>query len=299
MNRVAVHGLEIESDLALAGWPPNCDADVDVRVTWLSQAPIIRSAAVAGRISPPAYSIHRTETGFTVAVPGVARLVATADEVRVFPEQPRPGQIESLVEGMALSLVLDARGELPLHASAISIEERTVAVAGASGSGKSTLAGLLCAGGARLVSDDVLRVTRSTNGCECYAGTARLRLRSRVRAIAALLPKWQASETHDGRLALAPPGSPPSPRPLDAIVIPSFKEAPVQPELLRLRGIDSVAALLGAPRIPGWTDHEVQSRYHRHLAHVARTVPVFVVRLPRMPFDAASAATLFELIRNR
>jgi len=66
--------------------------------------------------------------------------------------------------GTILALILGLQGEHPLHASAVAVDGRAIAIAGASGSGKSTLAAKLCIAGASFVTDDLLRLTRD-GGC--------------------------------------------------------------------------------------------------------------------------------------
>jgi hypothetical protein len=69
-----------------------------------------------------------------------------------------PGLIPIFLEGNILAHALAADGFLALHASAVEVDGRALAIIGPSGMGKSTLAALLCAAGAALVADDVLRV---------------------------------------------------------------------------------------------------------------------------------------------
>ena len=66
--------------------------------------------------------------------------------------------------GTILALILGLQGEHPLRASAVAVDGRAIAIAGASGSGKSTLAAKLCIAGASFVTDDLLRLTRD-GGC--------------------------------------------------------------------------------------------------------------------------------------
>ncbi|MBI3200162.1 MAG: hypothetical protein HYZ29_01390 [Myxococcales bacterium] len=299
MHRVALHGLEVLSDYPITGWQPGTSEAADVRISRVTPEPIPRSAPVGGRSKEPRFSVHREQAGFLVVVPEVATFVVSSNRIEVFAHARPPEHVGVLLEGLALSILLTARGDLPLHASAVRLEGETLAFVGASGAGKSTVAALLCVAGARLVSDDVLRVSLGASGPRCFAGTARIRLRDRVRAIAAFLPGWLSQETHDGRLALSPPDRPVDPGQLDAVIVPTFDAHRGTPQLVRLRGVSALRSLLGASRVPEWSDAAVLSALHAQLASLARAVPIYRADLPRLPFDETSARALLEAVRDR
>ena len=60
------------------------------------------------------------------------------------------------------------------HASAVAIDGRGILIIGASGSGKSTLALELISRGAKLISDDLTRVTPGPEGWPVLSGTGRM-----------------------------------------------------------------------------------------------------------------------------
>jgi hypothetical protein len=88
------------------------------------------------------------------------------------------------VTGRVLPMALHAAGEVCLHASAVSVDGRVIAFLGAKGYGKSTLAWALVRAGARLVTDDTLRI-RPGDPVLAYPGLHEIRLR---RDTAAQLP---------------------------------------------------------------------------------------------------------------
>ena len=88
-----------------------------------------------------------------------------------------PDLLSVLVSGTLLAFVLTMRGETVLHASAVQVGDAALAFVGASGMGKSTMATLLCADGARLVTDDVLRLDTTSSPPTCALGATELRLR--------------------------------------------------------------------------------------------------------------------------
>lgn len=75
-----------------------------------------------------------------------------------------------------LAFVLRRRGMLVLHASAADWGGRAVIVSGMPGAGKSSLAAALVAGGAALLSDDVVALDTLTGRWRAQRGTAAIRL---------------------------------------------------------------------------------------------------------------------------
>jgi hypothetical protein len=78
--------------------------------------------------------------------------------------------------GPILAFVLRLRGAACLHASAVEIERRMIAIAGPAGAGKSTLAAALVAGGATLLAEDVLALTSDGGPLLCIPAYAGIRL---------------------------------------------------------------------------------------------------------------------------
>jgi hypothetical protein len=100
--------------------------------------------------------------------------------VRVIVE-PEPGASEQTVNafllGTVLSLICHQRGVLPLHANAIIVGDRAVAIAGHSGAGKSTLAAHFVERDYGLLSDDVCAISFSASGVPiAWSGMPRVRL---------------------------------------------------------------------------------------------------------------------------
>lgn len=78
--------------------------------------------------------------------------------------------------GSAMGLLLHQRGLFPLHANAVVLDGRAIAVAGASGAGKSTLAAWFTRQGLQLVGDDVIVLRPSEKGMVALPGPPRVRL---------------------------------------------------------------------------------------------------------------------------
>jgi hypothetical protein len=93
---------------------------------------------------------------------------------------PVPGSTEAAVRlyllGSALGAIVHQRGLFPLHANAIVLHGRAIAVAGAPGVGKSTLAAWFYDHGDTLLSDDVCALEERDGAFVAHAGVPRLRL---------------------------------------------------------------------------------------------------------------------------
>jgi hypothetical protein len=187
--------------------------------------------------------------------------------------------IPLLVAGTLLAALLMLDGHVVLHASAVEIEGRTVAFAGDSGSGKSTLATMACLAGARLVSDDVLRVGVVDGIAVCHRGAAHLRLRQ---GAVVLLDGSDHSDaaTADGRHIFAP-STPDHPVvQLDAVVLPLLRAPETAITRTRLSTKQALFALMGAPRVSNWADPTTAAQHLVSLLDLLERVPVYAVEIP-------------------
>jgi hypothetical protein len=78
--------------------------------------------------------------------------------------------------GSVLAFVLQLRGITCLHASAISVDGKAVALAGPSGAGKSTTAAAFARRGFVAITDDLLALEEGHGGVVAHSGCPRLRL---------------------------------------------------------------------------------------------------------------------------
>lgn len=88
----------------------------------------------------------------------------------------RESLLRFFILGPALALLLHQRGQLVLHASAVSIDGEAVAFLGGSGWGKSTVAATLHAQGHGVVADDLVAVDRPGGAPIVYPGFPQLKL---------------------------------------------------------------------------------------------------------------------------
>jgi hypothetical protein len=103
-------------------------------------------------------------------------LVENGREVIIEPaEGADPTDTRAVIMGPIQAVIWHQRGLVPLHASAISMNGRAVALAGPSGVGKSTLAAAFSTRGYAVLSDDIC-IVDTRNGATVLPSTPRLRL---------------------------------------------------------------------------------------------------------------------------
>ena len=301
-----LHGLRVRSTLALAGFPlPGEDCDVEVR--WGPSRPVTTEPppgqlVLAG--GPVGYRYVGADdgAGLTLRLPGVSDFVIHRD-LRVVECRPDPGAdprlLAVLVGGLVVSVLLNLAGHCVLHASAVELEGRAMAFAGARGAGKSTLAALLCGAGAGLVTDDVLRVDMEP-GPVCVGGAPQLRLRSGADwALLQFAAPPPSQPTVDFRQAITPPPTRAACVPLAVIALPCVRRDAAAVELRPLGGAEALTRMVGGVRVPGWSDPETMRGQFRALARTVAAVPVVEAVLPWGPDRRPSiAAALVELLRS-
>jgi hypothetical protein len=194
-----------------------------------------------------------------------------------------PGLIPIFVEGNVLAHALAAEGLLALHASAVEVGGRALAIVGPSGAGKSTLAALLCAAGARLVADDVLRVDATDSGAVCYPGSRGLRLRPAATGLRAGIEAATVEETADGRTRVLPTRRVDAPLGLHAALVPEPSRETKRLSVRRLGAMEGLQELLRHPRLAAWRASEPIARLFALTGDVAAALPVYRATVPWGP----------------
>jgi len=300
-----LHGLRIRSVVPLAGVPlEGTDYDLDVSLGASSSVPPTHPSgrlllARAGDGAAP-YAAAEVGDRVTLRLPGVCDFVfdrrARTVECRADPELDT-AILGLIVAGLVVAFWLSLEGHFVLHASAVEIDGRAIAFAGDSGSGKSTLAALLCAAGARLITDDVLRLGMTT-AVVCLGGAPMLRLRPSaswvVEHFQALPP---CGATADNRLGVQPAAAVGHSVPLAMIILPRPSKAAKETDLQPVTGARAFVELARCSRVVGWMDPELMSRQFDACGHIAETVPVVEATVPWEPSRAASiGASLLGLV---
>lgn len=314
MHRYRAYGLHIAATTTIAGLPADHTATNPIDLTILEGPPVADLAEdgepLAEMNAPPSADyifLRRRDGSFLLRYRNVCDFAVDA-QLRTatvhladrsadapYPDAPRRALADLLLVGAVPSFVLSVRGESVLHASAVEIGGRALAFVGYSGMGKSTMATLMCADGARLVTDDVLRLDLTEEAVQCHLGVADLRLRKSAGDLVARFdtpPPQQRSS--DARDVLRPVRSERDRLPLAAILLP-FPRRDIDAILLRrLSAMDAVLALVRYPRLLGWRDAEILAAQFDQLTAIAQRVPCFTVDVPWGPPFAPDLALVLR-----
>ncbi len=300
LDRQRLYGLVVESELDLhQNRPAGPDEAPDVRFRW--GEPRTRRAqgrAVAGDLLLDSGSrrygyviVERPDGTHLLRFFGACDAEISADltEVAVHPVVGAdPGIAVVLATGAVLAYLLVRRGHAVLHGSAVAVDDGAVAFVAPSGGGKSTMATLLCADGAGLVTDDVLRVDLDGPDAPVptvRAGATGLRLRKGADTLVDLFGA-DAPGRHvsaDQRQVLSPGGDVPDALPLRAIVVPFPEHGLEALEVERIDPKQALFDLLSFPRLLGWRDRAYLSRHLGEVAALVGAVPVLRARVPWGP----------------
>jgi hypothetical protein len=295
MERYEVYGIGIESEVPLDADRLRRDRAVDVSVRLLGAGDVperVPRGRLIARLGPEersGYAIVQDEQGFLYRFLGMAdyRLSPALDEVAVTVD--RRWDLEwaaILLSGNVLSALVWLKGITILHASAVEIDGRAIALVGGSGSGKTTLAALLCSHGARLVTDDALRFATAGRRVRCWTGPGPLRLRSvpDVLTDAGLRPLGVSA---DERTVIGTPRTRRRKLDLAAFVVPKLTREAEAIEVTRLGTHRGLVELIRFPRILGWEAAEPSRQFLVDLAAAVERVPVVELVVPwRLAIDA-------------
>jgi hypothetical protein len=191
LRQGVAYGLRLTGDFPARGlWSGVGSADLrcaslesvplpELAAAWSadSGAPLLRSQARA-RASVFAVEAH-PESGYLVRSDGFGAYLISGDGRRIL---LAPGPVESwrwqrLLTAQALPVAALVQGLELFHASAVQIDGRVVAFAGASGAGKTSVAARLLLAGATFVADDVLALEQQRDGLIAHPGPALMNLR--------------------------------------------------------------------------------------------------------------------------
>lgn len=241
--RYGVYGLSIEADAPIDGALAAEFDDPDLRVH-LQSMPSFAPALFA---APPVFDAQNVMVfrqggayGFRYADDTRFVLDASASAIwSSWPSTSTPEDTATYLLGPILAFVLRRRGMLSLHASAVVIHGRAIAVAAPPAGGKSTTAAAFADRGAPVITDDVLPIVWRGDVPHAVPGYPRVRLwpetvgarYGAAEALPLLTPTWAK------RYLDVSPNFPRGPVPLGAVVV--------------LRG-----RVRGAPRVAPLGGHE-------------------------------------------
>ncbi|MFL6280556.1 MAG: hypothetical protein ACJ731_10625 [Vicinamibacterales bacterium] len=145
---------------------------VDTLARAASFVPADQNSRWAQYAALPDGSAYRRWTNFF-------EFLVTADARRIYARALSAVDREAMLAYLlvdALSFSMVRLGREPLHATAVSTDRGVLAFLGNSGDGKSTLAALLLSHGCKLVTDDMLILTRAGDRWQAQPGPPRLKL---------------------------------------------------------------------------------------------------------------------------
>lgn len=178
MARYAIHGLTIASDRRLDLPTSTSSRPTDIEVSYVAQLPEAGDKLYeVGRADGPElvlFAVHGGDDALTLKFPeGVAyRVAGGGRRIACAGDFPHHALASVLTE-IVIPRVLQLHGLLCLHASAVGIGDRALALTAPSGTGKSTLIAALCARGHALICDDSLALSAAG---EAFPGPATVRL---------------------------------------------------------------------------------------------------------------------------
>lgn len=286
-----ISGVTVASEVALSGALPLAAGEPDV---------VIRQGPVAETLPNPSTSAPNWEDDgerFLMRTPGVGRfLAAHGREVTFEPEAGVPAaDCAVYLQGTMLAMLLNQRGGILLHASAVAAGGKAVLFCGDSGEGKSTLAAALSLRGHAVLGDDVCVVRFDAAGGPIVSADAR-QLKLKDTTIAAIgLDDRRGGAAPGQKTYVRPPLEAAAELPLGAIyVLCSVEEGEdrVQP----LGGARAFRALAANAFRPGLVQRSGQGpRYFLGGAKILRHAGVFALRRRR---DLATLANTAERLES-
>jgi hypothetical protein len=241
---------------------------------------------------------HHPRLGHLVRAGGFGAYLIATDGRRV---QLAPGRVEAwrwqrLLTAQVLPIAALAQGLELLHASAVALNGRVLAFAGATGAGKSTLAARLLLGGAGFVADDVLALQRVQDDVIAHPGPALMNLRGSSshsfdpRELARLGVELGRDEAAARLRVRRRAGA----SPLHAIYLLNRSASRGGGVEVKRLGPPVTSELLGTAFGTAIT---TRARLIRHLdlcAHLARRVPIFSLEVPAGAAPDAVAGTVVQ-----
>ena len=233
----------------------------------------------------PMLTVHRLRTGhhFRLLYADGVQFVISGAGRQVWATWPDPWTVDDVATyllGPVLAFMLRLRGITCLHASAVAIADRAVAVVGPAGAGKSTVAAMFARRRYPVMSDDVVALGDDGDGPYVQPGPARLRLwPESVRALygaTEALPKL--TPTWDKRyLDLTSNGYRFQNRPLPLAAIYVLGERDANPRLPRVEPLSPPAglmALVANTQAPHLVHEAMRAQEFHCLGRVATSVRI-------------------------
>ncbi len=236
---------------------------------------------------------------FLLHFPGVLRaLIQGGRSMRIQVEPGHdPADLVLYLLGTCFAVILQQRGRVVLHASAVAVRGRAMLFCGQSGAGKSTIAALLERRGYPLLNDDVCNVSVQGGNYVVYPDGRMLKLWAESMAHLQKPGSAEARVRRDlDKFYAAPERIDFTPRPVGGVYILHAREDSGKATLARLNTAESLSAL-------------TQNAYRPTLVRAMKMTPAYfdvsvaiqrsagVYRLSR-PMDFARAEEALDLLEQ-
>jgi hypothetical protein len=176
-------GLNLATTFPFATTLPPPAGPADLLLEVISEAPppppgppLYKSLARTGD-GGPAFALHRDGPADVLRFPGP--LEFRIDSARITARAPAgtpPHRVEIAFLGTVMAFVLERRGALALHASAVETERGAVLFLGGNHGGKTALAAALLRNGRALVADDIAALEAGPEGIVVRPGYPSMRM---------------------------------------------------------------------------------------------------------------------------
>jgi hypothetical protein len=221
-----------------------------------------------------------------------ARFAVQRDGGEVWADWPENYTLEdacTYLLGPVMGFVLRLRGTICIHASAVTIGDRVIALAGPPGSGKSTTAAALACSGFPILSDDVVALTEKGDQFLVQPGYPRVNLWpdsvgslfGSEDALPRITPTWDKRYLPLGqnghRFAS-------NPLPLGAIYILENRDSALAaPVVQEVFGEQAFMALVANTYVNYLLDQDMRRTEFDVLSRVVSEIPIHRVRIPEEP----------------
>jgi hypothetical protein len=261
----------------------------------------ILAASVPMHLSNPLRSYGQLEAdtdNLLLRIGGVARFLIRSGSEILFEAEPGhdPGDLTLYLLGTCFAALLQQRGCVVLHASAVSVNGRAMLFCGQSGAGKSTIAAMLCERGYPLLNDDVCSLRpRPGGGFSITPDGRMLKLWApSVEHLDLEARRGPAVRNNTEKYYLAPPLADRAAQPVGGVYILENAPAGESSTLRRLTVVDGMAELKRNSYRPSlvWA-MQMEAAYFRATAALQREASLFVLSRPK---DFASSNACLDLL---